>query len=165
MKQDVVSHTAIRTVRHGQPVGESHFYTSVESLETPVICSNCDAVFQNGRWQWSAAPIDSVFSHCPACARVKQKAPAGYVNLMGHFAHDHRNEMLSLIHHIEKREKASHPLKRIMWIEYQESGITVTTTDIQLTRDIADALLRAYKGDLDYHLNDTEERLYVRWFR
>ena len=76
-----------------------------------------------------------------------------------------QNEMLSLIHHIEKREKAAHPLKRIMWIEYQEDGMTITTTDFQLTRDIGDALLRAYKGDLEYHMNKAEELLYLRWYR
>ncbi len=165
MKQEVWPVTYLRSLRHLSSVGESGLYQSTENLTAPLICGHCNAVFQNNGWQWLSAPIDSVLSRCPACTRVQQKTPAGYLSLLGNFAHDHRNEMLGLIHHIERREKATHPLKRIMWIEYQEDGVTVTTTDIDLTRDIGNALLRAYKGDLDHHLNNAEEILYVRWFR
>ena len=163
MKQEA-SHT-VRPARHAPHAGEPPFYASLDEAGTPAICSQCNAVFQNGAWQWSSAPIDSILSYCPACTRIRQKTPAGYVSLQGYFAQDHRNEMLSLIHHIEKREKAAHPLKRIMWIEYQEDGMTITTTDFQLTRDIGAALLRAYKGDLEYHMNKAEELLYLRWYR
>lgn len=89
--------------------------------------------------------------------------PAGYVTIQGEFAHDHRDEMLSLIHHLETREKSEHPLKRIMWVDYQEDVLTITTTDVHLARGIGEALHRAYKGELDYNFNDSEYQLRVRW--
>lgn len=167
MKQQTLSNAAFRSARHSQPLGENVRtpYPSFERMPEPAVCSSCGAVFRGGRWQWVSAPIDATLTHCPACTQVHQKMPSGYVMLQGDFAHDHRNEILSLVHHIETREKAKEPLKRIMWIEYQEDGVTITMTDIQLTRIIGEALQRAYKGDLDYHFNEAEELLYARWKR
>jgi hypothetical protein len=167
MKQELLSNVALRPARHRQSMGE----TSCEPhqvdrmLSEPTVCSGCGAVFLEGKWQWMSAPIDASLTRCPACLRIHQKMPAGYVTMQGNFANDHRNEMLSLVHHIETREKINHPLKRIMWIEYQEEGVTITTTDIQLTRTIGEALHRAYKGDLDYHFNDSEQLLCALWKR
>ena len=140
-------------------------YQEIGKLTGSAVCSNCGAVYGEGRWQWIRSPIDAYLTRCPACKRIHQKMPAGYVTIQGAFAHQHRDEMLSLIHHIETREKSEHPLKRIMWIEYQEDGVTVTTTDINLARTIGESLQRAYKGELDYHFNDAEYLLRVYWQR
>lgn len=140
-------------------------YQEAGKLSEPAVCSNCGAVYREGHWQWVGSPIDAYLTRCPACKRIHQKMPAGFVMIQGDFAHNHRDEMLSLIHHLETREKSEHPLKRIMWIDYQEDGITITTTDIHLARTIGEALHRAYKGDLDYQFNDAEYLLRVHWKR
>ncbi|RJX30811.1 MAG: hypothetical protein C4516_08655 [Oxalobacter sp.] len=111
------------------------------------------------------APANIASGRCPSCTRVYQKTPAGYIMLHGDFVLDHRNEILSLIHHIETRERVLDPLKRIMWVEYQQEGVIVTTADIPLTHVIGEALLRAYKGDLDYHFNEAKVLLFVCWKR
>ncbi len=167
MKQETISPAPFRPGRHFQIMDEAIHdpYQEREKLSEPAVCSNCSAVYRNGRWQWIAAASDAYLTRCPACKRIHQKIPAGFVTIQGDFAHDHRDEMLSLIHHLETREKAEHPLRRIMWIEYQEDGVTITTTDIYLARSIGEALLRAYKGDLDYDFNDSEYLLRVCWKR
>ncbi len=100
---------------------------------------------------------------CPACMRIQQKMPAGYVLIDGLFAQDHRDELLQLIRHLENREKAEHPLKRIMWVEQREDGLLITTTDIHLAHDIGEALHNAYKGQLDSNFNDAQYLLRVHW--
>lgn len=167
MKQETPSTASFRPGRHFEmPQQVAHDpYQETGKMSEPAVCSNCGAVYREGRWQWISSPMDAYLTRCPACKRIHQKMPAGYVTIQGDFAHDHRDEMLSLIHHLETREKAEHPLKRIMWIEYQEDGLTITTSDIHLARGIGDALQRAYKGELDYDFNDSEYLLRVRWRR
>lgn len=72
---------------------------------------------------------------------------------------------MNLVRNLETREKAEHPLKRIMSIENETDELMITTTDIYLARSIGEALQSAYKGELDYHFNDSEYLLRVRWQR
>ncbi len=167
MSQHTLSPVTLKPGRHLQfmDVVSHDPYEEIGKLSEPAACSNCGAVYHEGRWQWIASPSDAYQTRCPACKRIHQKMPAGYVTIHGSFAHDHRDEMLSLIHHLETREKSEHPLKRIMWIEYQEDGLTITTTDIHLAQGIGKALHRAYKGELDCQFNDAEYQIRVSWRR
>ena len=70
-----------------------------------------------------------------------------------------------MIRHHEAREKAQHPLQRIMAIEEDAEGVTATTTDVHLARDIALALERAYKGELLFHYNKEDNLLRATWVR
>ena len=167
MKSEMSSSPAFHPGQHLQIMDEAIHdpYHELEKHSSPAVCSNCGAVYQEGRWQWIASPLNAYLTRCPACKRIHQKMPAGYISIQGDFAHEHRDEMLSLIHHLETREKSEHPLKRIMWIEYQEGGVTITTTDIYLARSIGEALRLAYKGKLDYQFNENEYLLRVHWTR
>jgi len=131
----------------------------------PTVCQDCGAVFQAGRWQWSAKPRDAQQTICPACHRVRDRFPAGYVNVAGEFFDKHEQEILQLIQHREAKEKAEHPMQRIMAIEKTKQGTLVTTTDIHLARDIGEALHHAYQGELEYHFNPDQNLLRVTWSR
>lgn len=167
MKQDTAIREPYRPGRYFQFFDEKIHdpYHEIGKLSEPAVCSNCGAVYREGRWQWITAPLDAYLTRCPACKRIHQKMPAGYVSIQGQFAHDHRDQILSVIHNLETREKAAHPLKRIMWIEYQEEGLLLTCTDIHLARSIGDALHKAYRGELNYQFSDAEYMLRVRWKR
>ncbi|MDE2354158.1 MAG: ATPase [Betaproteobacteria bacterium] len=136
-------------------------------LPEPTICPSCGAVFRQGRWQWlDVVSLGVANEHlCPACLRMQDHFPAGYVFIAGAFAASHRNEILQLIHNEEAHQKAEHPLKRIMAIKPEEGGVLVTTTDIHLARGIGEALHRAYQGTLQFHYNPEELLLRVRWER
>ena len=67
------------------------------------------------------------------------------------------------IRHHEAKEKASHPLQRIMDIEKTEHGTVITTTDIHLARGIGDSLHSAYQGELKFHYNPEQNLLRVSW--
>jgi hypothetical protein len=140
-------------------------YKSSAKLPTPTVCLECGAVFANGRWQWLAPPAGAHSERCPACHRIHDHFPAGYVKLEGEFAQKHRAELIELARNLEKAEKAEHPLQRIMSIADEEGGLLITTTDIHLAHGIGEALHRAYKGALESHYNREEKLLRVRWSR
>ncbi len=102
---------------------------------------------------------------CPACHRVQDRYPAGFVHVAGDFFAGHRDEMLQLLRHHEEKEKAEHPMARIIAIEDEGAGVLVTTTDIHLARDLGEALHHAYQGQLDYHYNEAQMLLRVYWER
>lgn len=134
-------------------------------LPEPAVCPQCNAVYQKGRWQWIEAPANASPHTCPACQRIRDTYPAGYVTLEGDFFNSHRNEILQLIQNFEKKEKAGHPLQRIIAIEEQNGGLLITTTDIHLARGLGEAVHNACQGDLDYHYNENENLLRVYWSR
>jgi len=130
----------------------------------PSVCPQCGAVFHEGRWQWSKAPAGAHSETCPACHRIHDHFPAGYLTLDGAFFHAKRDEIMHLVHNHEKRERAEHPLKRIMAVEEQKDGATlVTTTDIHLARGMGEALHHAYQGELEFHYNPEQNLLRVNW--
>ena len=140
-------------------------YKTKGKLPEPTVCPDCGAVFHAGRWQWLEKPKDAHQVSCPACHRVRDKFPAGYVSLAGKFLTAHEAEILQLIRHHETREKTGHPLQRIMDIEKTEHGTLVTTTDIHLARGIGEALHHAYQGELEFHFSPEQNLLRVNWSR
>lgn len=140
-------------------------YHEREKLSEPSVCTDCGAVFHQGRWQWVTRPAHAHQVRCAACRRIHEKLPAGYISIGGPFAHEHRAELLGLARHFETREKVEHPLQRIMSIEEQGDRLLITTTDIHLARGIGEAFERAYRGSLEFHYNKEEYLLRVRWER
>jgi NMD protein affecting ribosome stability and mRNA decay len=164
----------MKSARRGfQPIGREQLlqefvhdsYKAGRKLREPACCPDCGAVFQNGRWTWAAAPATAHEERCPACHRIHDKFPAGFVTLSGVFLGAHRDEILQLMRNHEAKEKAEHPLQRIMGIVDSAEGVTITTTDIHLARDLAQALHRAYKGELEFHYNKEENLLRAAWSR
>lgn len=134
-------------------------------LPEPTVCPQCGAVLHKGKWQWLAKPEAAHSETCPACRRIDDDFPAGYVSLAGEFLAQHRAEILQLVRHVEQREKAEHPLQRIMNIADEAGGVLITTTDIHLARGIGDAVGHAYQGELDLQYNTEENLLRVHWKR
>ncbi|MBI4640346.1 MAG: ATPase [Candidatus Tectomicrobia bacterium] len=140
-------------------------YKSKSKLPEPTVCPECGAVFHKGRWQWADKPAHAHEERCPACLRVHDKYPAGFLTLEGQFLQEHREEILNLARNKEAQARAEHPLQRIMKIEEQEDRILVTTTDTHLARGIGEALHHAYQGELDFHYSEEGSILRVSWRR
>lgn len=112
------------------------------------------------------APTDAHAELCPACHRIEDHCPAGFLEISGDFFAHHADEILQLVQHIEDREKLEHPMKRIIDITEEVDGkVNITFTDPHLARNVGEALKSAYKGDLDYHYQKDEFLLRVRWSR
>jgi len=138
-------------------------YKAKAKLPEPTVCPQCGAVFHGGHWQWRAVPAGAHKETCPACHRIHDHFPAGFLTMKGEFLHSHRTEIMNLVRNQEKHEQAEHPLKRIMAVEEKNGAILVTTTDIHLARGIGEALHHAYQGELEYHYNPEQNLLRVSW--
>lgn len=147
---------------------QEHVHDSYESRgkpHEPTFCPQCGAVFHKGRWQWLSKPEAAHSKTCPACRRIHDHLPAGYVKLEGEFVAQHRADVVNLVRHVEAKGKAEHPLQRIMNIVVEDGAELVTTTDIHLAHGIGEALRHAYQGHLDSHYNPQEKLLRVHWKR
>jgi NMD protein affecting ribosome stability and mRNA decay len=144
---------------------EDDAYRNTKPTE-PAQCPKCKAVFTEGRWTWENAPDDAIDFLCPACQRINDKFPAGYVTIKGEFFKEHRDEIVHLIESHEKREKAARPLQRIMGMDEKKDGtVEITTTDSHLARGIAEAIHDAYKGDLKVRYSRDENLVRAVWKR
>lgn len=140
-------------------------YKPKGKLSEPTRCPECGAVFHRGRWSWAGAEPGAHEARCPACERIREHLPAGFVNLRGEFFKAHRDEILKRVRHCEQSEKADHPLERIIDIEAKEAGTLITTTGTHLARRLGEAVNDAYKGELEFHYNRGENLLRVDWLR
>ncbi|MGH8354668.1 MAG: BCAM0308 family protein [Pseudomonas sp.] len=140
-------------------------YLAQQSSGT-AFCAQCGARYQAGHWTWQASvPADTQKIVCPACRRIADDAPAGTLTLTGHFLREHRGEILNLINNTETAEKADHALERILKVSERDDGLEVTTTGVHLANRIGHALNAAYKGRAEYHYNDDESYVSIRWAR
>jgi NMD protein affecting ribosome stability and mRNA decay len=140
-------------------------YHAKLKIKEPSICPECGAVFHKGRWSWGEAPTGAHSALCPACTRSRDEIPAAYLTLRGAYLFGHREEIMQLARNHEQRERAEHPLKRIMAVEDIAGGIRLSFTEAHLARDIGEALHHAYKGELAYHYADEDIMLRVNWSR
>ena len=128
-------------------------------------CTQCGALFVRGRWSWQEPPETVSETICPACRRIADHCPAGHIEISGPFFAEHHEEILNLIHNVEKQEKEEHPLERIMAIITEKEPTLVTTTGLHLARRLGEALTHAYKGDLSFRYADDETSIRVYWQR
>jgi hypothetical protein len=132
----------------------------------PEVCSSCKAIYREGRWVWpDVAHPTGRATLCPACQRIRDELPGGEIRISGEFAREHKDEILARIHHVEAREKAEHPLQRLMAIREAAGETLVTTTDSHLAHAIGTALHDAFKGELSAPWAEKNETLRVRWSR
>lgn len=164
-ERGATARVARRSHDHGVTRPPDDPYLRTAKPVEPSRCPTCHAVFSGGRWTWDAAPEDAHVELCPACRRIQDRFPAGYVTIKGEFFAEHRDEIVSLIMAREEREKAQRPLQRIMAIDEKRDGIEVTTTDSHIARGIAEALHDAYKGDLKLRYSRDENLLRASWKR
>ena len=142
-------------------------YKEKSKWPDPTLCSECGALFTRGRWSWEKVSLQLDIHHaiCPACRRIAEHYPAGYIEISGPFFAEHREEILNLIRNVEKQEKDEHPLERIMAITTEKEPTLVTTTGLHLARRIGQALARAYTGNLSFRYADNESSIRVYWQR
>jgi hypothetical protein len=136
-------------------------------LAAATVCTGCGAVYGDGRWHWSQVtdPTGEHRALCPACQRIRDRYPAGEVCISGEFARAHRDEILARIRHVEEREKAEHPLQRLMDVREDGELLRVTTTDVHLANAIGRALHDAFKGELQVPWQEKGDLLRVSWIR
>jgi hypothetical protein len=169
MKQRGVRSTRRRTdERKAHLISEERHdpYKARGKRAGPCTCPGCGAVWEAGRWRWTnGADRPAARATCPACHRIADRFPAGEVRLSGGFALRHRDEIMALARNTEARERAEHPLQRIMDVEEGGESATIRTTGIHLPRRIGHAIVDAYKGEIETHYDEAGHFLRVTWHR
>ncbi len=145
--------------------GREDPYQSRKKLPDPTRCPVCGALYTKGRWTWNRNGGAVHEELCPADQRIKDKVPAGVVNISGAFFDAHRDEILNLLQNQEKLEKERHPLERLMAIKNAGKGVRVETTGLHLARRLGDALEGAYQGKLDIEYLKGQEKARISWER
>lgn len=140
-------------------------YKAGKKWPEPTMCTECNAVYMDGRWTWCDPPSGANKVLCPACQRTSQGYPAGYLELKGSFFEKQRQEVLNLIHNEEKQEKSQYPLERVMHITDKGSHTEITTTGVHIARRLGEAVSRAYKGQYSLSYGDGEKTIRVLWER
>jgi hypothetical protein len=138
-------------------------YQAAGKYAEPTVCPDCRAIFHAGHWQWGSAPEGAHQTRCPACRRIHEKLPAGWLTLSGAQFNQHRADVLAHLHKVAAREREEHPLNRVMEIEEGRDEVVVTTTDIHTPQRIAEALKRQYRADFDLHYGHDEYSVRVTW--
>lgn len=154
-------------VRHDRTVQEYQHdtYKLRGKLKEPTVCTECGATFHKGRWTWGTKPADADEIICPACMRIRDKYPKGFVTLKGSFKDEQHEQVLGLVKNTEQIEKTEHPLSRIMSIETKPEGLVISTTDSHLPRRIGEGLKHAYHGELELHYDQDEDFVRITWTR
>ena len=140
-------------------------YQLEEKLPEQTRCPDCGVEIKNGLWAWPKPPEKFDEVCCPACRRIAENAPAGFIEIRGSFFKENRSEILNMIMNIEKAEKSGHPLERVIEIIDKHDHVLITTTGIHIARRIGEALSRSYNGDFSFKYADGEQIIRLYWTR
>ena len=140
-------------------------YKQLGKWPESTVCKECGSLFQNGRWSWNKSIKGDSKVVCPACQRIADNCPAGYIEIKGDFFKGRREELLNLIRSEEQLEREEHPMERIISIIDENDHSLVTTTGVHIAQRIGKALSRACHGDLSIRYGDDEKIIRVYWGR
>ena len=160
-------HRHIAEVRHEPIYAPRHDDPYLEAGKPPqdARCPECGVVFHKGRWTWGPKPKDAINMTCPACLRIHDRFPGGYVTLKGPFVQAHRDELKKLVAAREAHEKAEHPLERVRAIGERGGSLEIQTTGNHLARAIGNAVRAAYDGSLKVRYEADENLVRAVWTR
>ena len=127
-----------------------------------LVCA-CGLYQRRGIWHVGHPPLGEVRAGtCPACVRVKSGQAAGRVHVPFHLA-SALDELVGLIRNCERKERAEHPLERLMEIRRSGTGLLVTTTGPHLARRLAHALARQFHAKPRFRFGPGRDELRVDW--
>lgn len=108
-----------------------------------VVCA-CGLYLHRGTWHAGHPPLVELHEGtCPACARARGGKGVSALRIPTRLL-DRLDEIVHLIQNCERRERAEHPLERLIGIQRDQGGLSVTTTGPHLARRIAHGLARQF---------------------
>jgi hypothetical protein len=142
-------------------------YRTDRKLHDPTLCKVCGAVFTGSRWQWlDELPEAADEIRCPACQRIHDHVPAGFLTLKGEFFENHREEIMHLVHNHAERQRLQHPMQRIIdTVALPKGGIEISFTEYHLPMGLGEAVKSAYQGELLIIFADESGQERVSWGR
>ncbi|MGE3075782.1 MAG: BCAM0308 family protein [Dehalococcoidia bacterium] len=162
--------------RHDTIFPEAGHDPYADTLQPPsgTVCEVCGLVFARGRWTWPGksrtlplrhADSDGPTQVCPACRRIRDDYPAGFVSLSGAFVGGHLAEVLEVIEQTADVELEDHPLNRVIELTTGLDSVDFTTTELHLPRRVGEALRDRFEGELTLDYLSDGHQLRVAWTR
>lgn len=142
-------------------------YRSKDGVSGASYCE-CGAVYSNKRWhvtESGSLPQGEQRVVCPACRRIADRNPAGIVTLKGSFFAAHGEEIDNQIKNTAEAAFLKNPLGRIMDINREKEGVTITTTDVKLAQKIGRDVFKSYGGDLQFSWSHATGPVRISWSR
>lgn len=146
------------------------------------ICPECQSVYFHKRWTLPQPTEGTIipqsprasrkagkplmmpeFFLCPACQKIRDGYPEGYVSIQWPNWLTHKAEIMGLIHNEEKRASHVNPLERIMAIHTRSGGVDIETTTEQMAQRIGRDLVRAFHGKVQYKWSHKDKLARVQW--
>jgi hypothetical protein len=127
-----------------------------------LVCA-CGLYQHRGRWLEGHPPLGEVREGtCPACDRVQSCTAAGRLRIPARLAEE-LSELIGLVRNCEAKERADHPLERLMEVKKDRGGLLVTTTGPHLARRIAHRLGRRFHEKPRFRFGAGKGELRVEW--
>lgn len=142
--------------------------------ENNAVCRKCGLYYHDKKWAYAhelpkglLARPEGEFKQvlCPACQKILDKYPEGYLTIQGDFLKEHRTEILNLLHNKEEITSHNNPIERIIEIKDAADTIEVTTTTDKFAQMIGRMLNKAFDGTVEYKWGDNEKITRVVWTR
>ncbi len=122
------------------------------------VCTQCATVYDDKRSALvsreetlrKAESKDFISVLCPACMRIKDDFPGGYVTIKGDFLREHKDELLGLVRNKEDIARSNNPLERVMAIKEGAQGIEITTTTEKFAQMLGKEIHKAFSAKVDY---------------
>ena len=124
-------------------------YQINQKWREPSVCPDCGAVYKVGRWSWPLYPEDGERRTCPACRRIREGNPAGFLTIQGDLYLKSRKEIELLVAHFVERERSLHPLKRMIGqVRLADGSRLLTFTEPHLAARVGEAIYISYRGEM-----------------
>lgn len=146
-------------------------YLRMKEPEGWAICKRCRSVHYDKHWVLpenfhGKLPEEGVQEAlCPACRKISEEYPEGYIHLEGAFVKEHRQEIINTIKNKEEITKHYNPLERIMDIREHDSSIEVTTTTGKLAQKIGKILSKSFNKKAEYKWSEDTRVARIVWKR
>ncbi len=124
-------------------------YQLNQKWREPSVCPDCGAVYKVGRWSWPLYPENGDRRSCPACRRIREGNPAGFLTIKGDSYLKSRKEIEQVIGHFVERERKIHPLRRMIGqVRLADGSRLLTFTEPQLAARVGEAICLTYHGEM-----------------
>jgi NMD protein affecting ribosome stability and mRNA decay len=135
-------------------------------------CTKCGVIYRQKRWLMDPDELVRLKGDpaagrilCPACQRMRDNVPGGFLILSGEYLREHETEILELIKNTEAKSRSKNPLGRIMEILQEGNTITIRTTLDKLAEKLGKQIFKAHSGELHYQWSHGENYVRVNWKR
>jgi NMD protein affecting ribosome stability and mRNA decay len=150
----------------------SDVYAQKEAGKEVSYCRKCGLIYHQKRWVMNQEELERVKGDpsavkitCPACQKMQDNVPGGYLTLSGDYLLKHESEILELIKNTEEKSRNKNPLGRIMEIRQENNVLTILTTEDKIAQKLGRDIYKAHSGELHYQWSHTEKYVRVNWTR